>query len=193
MLEDINTRIRCEKKALRVALDPIAIDRYSKQIAQHLVASKVYKAAQHIAYYLPVRGEADAQLITHRAKGKTFYLPIVKEETENHLLFAPVNNATKYSKNKFGILEPITTKFLSSLEQLDLVVTPLVSYDQKGSRLGMGGGFYDRTFSYKQRQKKGKPLLIGYAYSFQESTNIQIQVWDVALDGIVTEKGFSLF
>ena len=187
----VNEHIRCEKKALRSALEHRVIKKMSKQIAQNFLETKMFKEASHVAYYLPIGGEVDTQWLTQWSVGKDFYLPLVKA-SDGLLVFAKADSTSDYQKNKFGILEPVGTDYVTTLETLDLVVTPLVSYDNEGNRLGMGGGYYDRTFAYKKGQKS-KPLLIGYAYSFQYSSAIEVQDWDIPLDGVVTEKGFSLF
>ena len=178
----------------------------SQQIANHLSQSTYFTQAIHIAYYLPIANEADPSLLqkstkntantsTHNNK-KTFYLPIVAQHGENSLLFAKVHKNTGYKKNKYGIKEPIYhTKDLLAADQLDLVITPLVGFDDQGNRLGMGGGYYDRTFAFKCKNNintKKTPILIGYAYDFQQVSKLQAENWDIPLDGIVTESGILL-
>jgi 5-formyltetrahydrofolate cyclo-ligase len=71
-------------------------------------------------------------------------------------------------KNRFGILEPeINFKKIIPAWALDIVFTPLIAFDSEGNRLGMGGGFYDRTFSFLHNSKRSHPHLIGLAYEFQ--------------------------
>jgi len=178
----------------------------SQQTANHLYQSTCFMQAKHIAYYLPIAGEADptslqkrtksiASLHTHNTE-RTFYLPIVAQYGENSLLFAKVDKNTNYKKNKYGIKEPIYhPKDLRAADQLDLVITPLVGFDQQGNRLGMGGGYYDRTFAFKNQNNTNaqkKPILIGYAYDFQQIDRLQAEDWDIPLDGIVTESGILL-
>lgn len=91
--------------------------------------------------------------------------------------------------NRFGIPEPQqgpAHKLPTHL--LDVVLMPLVGFDRAGSRLGMGGGFYDTTFAFKQQNPKGKPLLIGLAHSCQEVDSLQADNWDIPLGAIATEK-----
>ena len=84
--------------------------------------------------------------------------------------------------NKFGIPEPFTNKIIYP----DVLLVPLVAFDNKFNRLGYGGGFYDR---YLKRIKKIKNILtIGLAYSFQEVKSIPINNYDIKLDFIITEK-----
>lgn len=65
---------------------------------------------------------------------------------------------------------------------------PLVAFDAKGRRLGMGGGFYDRAFAFKNKYKRLGPMLIGLAHSIQEVESLDVEHWDIPLDAIVTEK-----
>ena len=77
---------------------------------------------------------------------------------------------------------------------LDLVLVPLVGFDDQGTRLGMGGGFYDRSFATRLfRRYWRKPRLIGVAYELQRVAHLDRQPWDVALDGVVTEQRLYLF
>ena len=94
--------------------------------------------------------------------------------------------------NEFGIPEPLLrSRRVTAITRLDLVLTPLVGFDEQGNRLGMGGGFYDRSFAYlRQRQRWRKPHLLGVAFELQNcEQGLPHQQWDVPLDGVVTESG----
>jgi 5-formyltetrahydrofolate cyclo-ligase len=105
--------------------------------------------------------------------------------------------------NHFSIPEPVSRgRGMVKLSRLDLVLTPLVGFDAQGNRLGMGGGFYDRSFAFlRRRQSWRKPRLLGLAFDLQE-VNAQTgdqtegglarQAWDVPLDGVVTESGVKI-
>ena len=73
--------------------------------------------------------------------------------------------------------------------ELDLILAPLVGFDTHGNRLGMGGGYYDRTFAYlKHRLHWQKPRLIGLAYELQRVADLANHAWDVPLQSVVTEQ-----
>ncbi|MFP9005247.1 5-formyltetrahydrofolate cyclo-ligase, partial [Pseudomonas aeruginosa] len=74
---------------------------------------------------------------------------------------------------------------------LDLVLLPLVGFDEQGGRLGMGGGFYDRSLAYLARRKNGhKPTLIGLAHECQKVDRLALASWDIPLAGTVTDAGW---
>lgn len=116
------------------------------------------------------------------ARGKRTFLPCLR--SDRSLAFVEYRRGTPLRANRFGIPEPYGSKSIS-LKQLDVVCVPLVGFDRAGGRLGMGGGFYDRTFA---RRGFHQPKLIGLAHSIQESTGLPRDAWDIALSGVVTER-----
>ena len=165
----------------------------SEVIVENVYQSPSFKNAQKIAFYHAVQGEADPRKLIQLNKmnnnNKTFYLPILSQNNQQDLRFAPITESSKYKRNKFSIPEPICDpNDLVSGDTLDLVIMPLLGFDKHGNRLGMGGGFYDRTFSFKQ-SAKSKPVLIGFAYNFQEVESLKAETWDIPLDFIATESG----
>jgi 5-formyltetrahydrofolate cyclo-ligase len=98
---------------------------------------------------------------------------------------------TAQRRNAFGILEPAVTIRATPVTQLDMVVLPVVGFDRRGNRLGMGAGFYDRALRRRldpARQWR-RPRLVGVAFACQELASIPTSTWDVPLDLIVTERG----
>lgn len=95
--------------------------------------------------------------------------------------------------NRFGIPEPDRNAKRLPSRLLSVVLLPLVGFDSDGNRLGMGGGFYDRTFGYAIHSSARRPRLIGVAYECQRSADgLPRRPWDVPLDGVVTEAGLRL-
>ena len=162
----------------------------SENICRRIVESDVLKKALHIAIYLPVRGEADPTYLQNFEEmlGKNFYLPILSKTNKNHLEFALYNKSTVMKLNRFNIPEPDieSTKILANAKQLDAVIMPMVAIDDLGNRIGMGGGFYDRTFEFRKTQPC-KPDLIAFAYNFQLIEKQSPQPWDVPVDSIALE------
>nr|VFK20302.1 MAG: 5,10-methenyltetrahydrofolate synthetase [Candidatus Kentron sp. LPFa] len=133
---------------------------------------------------------ASARSADMSSMGKKAYLPVLHGKG---LWFLPFDANTPLVCNKYGIPEPALSSDSRCIPQaLDLVLTPLVAFDGMGRRLGMGGGYYDRTFAYLLRRRVFvKPMLVGVAYAFQQvATPLPKNPWDVPLDGVVTDNGW---
>jgi len=92
--------------------------------------------------------------------------------------------------NRYGIPEPeCAPAALITAEQVDVVLLPLVAFHRAGHRLGMGAGYYDRSFAFlRSRARPASPVLVGIGYSFQEVAAMPALDHDVPLDFIATEK-----
>jgi 5-formyltetrahydrofolate cyclo-ligase len=163
----------------------------SEQLALNLLKHPDLHRARHIGIYLANDGEIDPHLYIDlaRRKGIHFYLPILHPVYPGKLVFSPYFDGIRLSANRFGIPEP---PFPRSRRRpawaLDAVLFPLVGFDENGGRLGMGGGFYDRTFAFSRIRPGMAPKLIGLAHDFQKVRELPIEPWDVPLHGVVTDK-----
>ena len=159
-----------------------------RQLAQH----PLFRRAKHIALYLPTDGEIDPRLLLRAAqrRGKATYLPVLSAWPRTKMVFQRVLPAEKLRPNRFRILEPrVTVSRQRKVWALDLVLLPLVGFDEAGGRLGMGGGFYDRSLAYlARRQRWRKPTLLGLAHECQKVERLVQASWDVPLAGTVTDK-----
>jgi 5-formyltetrahydrofolate cyclo-ligase len=72
--------------------------------------------------------------------------------------------------------------------ELDVVLAPLVVFDENRNRIGMGGGFYDRSFAMRKDAAISLPVLIGVAHELQKVEQIIPEDWDVRLDMVVTDQ-----
>ena len=163
----------------------------SAQIIEHIKKSDIFAQSNKIAFYHAVRGEADPSGLQQSLEynDKQFYLPTLSSNKNQGLVFAPIDQHTHYKKNAFAIPEPVVDHdALLNAEALDLVIMPLLGFDLAGNRLGMGGGYYDRCFAFKH-SKSVKPVLLGFAYDFQQLNEINAEPWDIGLDMIATESG----
>jgi 5-formyltetrahydrofolate cyclo-ligase len=104
------------------------------------------------------------------------------------LRFARIRRETPMTRNRFGIAEPLDARPLRA-RQLDLLLMPLVGFDHRGFRLGMGGGFYDATLAFmRHRRNWRKPRLVGIAYECQRVESLPHDPWDMPLDAVLTER-----
>ncbi len=157
--------------------------------ANQLIATDLFKHSQHIACYLAQDNEFDCMPIIKviwQAK-KNCYLPVLSTVEKHTLIFAAYEPNTKLKVNRYHIPEPDTLLHFPEKE-LDLVLMPLVGFDLTGHRLGMGKGYYDRTFQFLQDQQIKKPFLLGLAYEVQKLEYVPTDTWDIAMDGVLTEE-----
>jgi 5-formyltetrahydrofolate cyclo-ligase len=181
--------LRREVRARRLAL-PVALARPAARRAIHRLWSlRCMARAKSIAVYLPVGSELDCTplVVQAWARGRKVFLPVLSGA---RLRFAPFCPGTTLLANRFGIPEPAThARHLRGARHLDVIVVPLVAFDQEGNRLGMGGGFYDRTLAFmKQRACIRRPHLVAVAFEIQKLGVVPVDEWDVHLDAVVTEK-----
>jgi 5-formyltetrahydrofolate cyclo-ligase len=163
---------------------------------QHLKNSGLLKRYNRFAVYLHSDGELHTDIIIRyllKIK-KQVFLPVLYPLSNNRLWFYPYTLNTRLANNRFNIQEPVIDNKRIFLWSLDIVFMPLVAFDNDGHRIGMGGGFYDRTFSYQNSQtKKQLPMFIGLAHQLQQYTNIKHQPWDISLDAVITDKKYEKF
>ena len=159
---------------------------YSRKIARRVAAHPLIQAAGTVALFLSFDGEADTTPVIERLwqQKKQLCLPALHPFCYGNLFFLRYSAATVLVMNRLKIPQPVLdVRQLLSLAQIDIVLTPLVAFNCHGQRLGMGGGFYDRTLQNWQRDG---PYPIGLAYDCQQVEYFPVQPWDVPLAGVIT-------
>ncbi|MFQ3788605.1 5-formyltetrahydrofolate cyclo-ligase [Halomonas sp. A29] len=186
-------QLRQELRRRRRALSPQQRRQADATLCQRLRQLPEVKRARRVALYLPNDGEIDPRplipWLTHR--GVRVYLPVLKPLSENSLWFVHYHPGTPMRRNRFGIPEPQTRHGAHRARRLatwalDLILLPLVGFDERGQRMGMGGGFYDRSLAFTQRPGP-RPTLIGLAHDCQRVDRLPTEPWDVPLDAIVSD------
>jgi 5-formyltetrahydrofolate cyclo-ligase len=145
-----------------------------------------------VACYLANDGELDPALLVRRLRSgsREVYLPVLDGPM---LRFAPWAEGETLRRNRFGIPEPPRRGHARGTIGLDVILVPLVAFDDAGNRLGMGGGFYDRTLARLARRRAWRrPRLVGVAYGFQQVQALPARSWDVPLCGVVTDRGYHI-
>lgn len=194
---ELRKHFRHARQSLSTKQQALAEKHLSLQI-QH---KTLFKNARNIAFYMANDGEISLQAIFNiaRKNQKKCYLPCIeKTNIQPEMLFRKVPKKINYDKNFvrniYGITQPEKKQHKISEKKLDIIFLPLVAFDKNGNRLGMGGGFYDRSLAFKRfSKKKSKPYLIGCAHSIQKSYQLLSDPWDIPLDAILTEKTFIQF
>jgi len=197
MVNDTTTNeIRRLKRQQRRQLDNHTRLHNSLSLRSQLIHDRNYRYCKHIALYLANDGEIDPQFICEHAwdNGKRVYLPILAP-LKDSLFFAPYLPASKLQLNRFNIPEPVCRPSQwKSAKQMDMLLLPLVAFDEQGNRIGMGGGFYDRSFAFlRWRDEWRRPRLIGLAHHFQLVDKLRSQPWDVPLHSVITNTRVYVF
>ena len=159
----------------------------SRRIAEQFLHSRYFLASNKIACYLSTWDEVDTSAIIERAWSakKRVFLPVVSARGE--MIFLETLPETEMTMNHFGLWQPVSGKPIDA-SKLDVVVTPLVAFDSERNRIGMGGGFFDRTFSFLgNRSHWLRPKLIGIGFSCQRVEKIPSNPWDIRVFRIITD------
>ena len=182
---DSRTPLRQSLRELRRRIPDAEREAAARGLCRRVSEQDFFAKAQTIAFYSTIDGEIDPRPLLDAALrgGKRCYLPIVAET----LLFAPVSETAALEKNKWGIPEPPAENLLPPAG-FDLVLVPLVGFDAACNRLGMGKGFYDRTFAFKRGGPHSGPYLAGLAYECQLLEAVPVAAHDVRLDAVITEQ-----
>lgn len=183
---------RARLRRARAALPRAYRNEASRLALQRLIQTPWFPAARHIGLYLPFGAEADPLHLFDLTRGvsKVFHVPILSSGNSNQLMFGPLARAGCWRTNRFGIAEPrLPAGLLRRPIRLDLVVMPLAGFDPACNRLGMGGGFYDRSFAFRNgRGRWRRPRQVGVAFEAQKLDRLPAADWDVPLDAVVTER-----
>jgi len=180
--------LRARLRAQRRAIDPSQRLQASRLVADQVDRIFHLRAGQRVALYSPLTEELDSAPLVElaRARGCQVYLPRI-ERRRHTMRFVAASEITR--ANHLGIAEPLGSQVCGA-RWLDLVFLPLVGFDAFGMRLGMGGGYYDRAFAFRNLRNTWRgPKLIGIAYAFQHVPMIEPAAHDVKLDAVVTEGG----
>lgn len=186
-----NTSIRQKIRSLRNTMSIAEKQTKSAQITNNIINSTPFQKCHSFALFLSNDSEPDlSALIAYSwAMGKKCYLPVIGRKFESRLNFQRYEPDSPMVINCYGISEPEENHStrLTKTWSLDLVLMPLVAFDDKGNRIGMGGGYYDKTFHYRRyRSVWHKPPLMGVAYDTQQIPKIKAENWDIPLDYIAT-------
>jgi len=182
----IRQQIRTEVRQRRKNLTSEQQSLFAQQAAERVATHPRIQGASTISVFLSFDGELDTAPMIQRLwqEGKHLCLPVLHPFTPGNLLFLRYDPDTTLVRNKLKILEPaLDATQIVPLSELDIILTPLVAFDSHGQRLGMGGGFYDRTL---ENWQDGGPYPIGLAHDCQQVESLPVEHWDVPLPEVIT-------
>ena len=181
---DLRT-LRRDMRALRVALPPVERIAAAEQLAARLRELPGIPSWGRVAGYWAVDGEIALHAWqTSLPATCTYCLPVLGDDSR--LRFAELRAGATLVPNRFGIPEPdVDPSSLLDAADLVAIVLPLVAFDAGCHRIGMGGGWYDRSLA-PLREAANRPLLVGVGYEFQRVDALSPAPWDIPLDAVCT-------
>ena len=187
----LRRQLRSDLRNRRSQLSDAQQQSAARHVYRLLIHHPVFLRARHIAFYFASDGELDPLplMLASLEMGKDCYLPVLSRHRPNQVSFAPFTDEVSLQANRWGIPEPVApiTRLVSP-RAIDLVLVPLVGFDDQGGRLGMGKGFYDRTFCFRIRSGLRRPRLLGLAHECQRVDRIPMAPWDVRLDAVASDR-----
>lgn len=164
-------------------------------VARRLLSHRWFLRARYVAVYMAFDGELDLTPILNPAsqQRKQLFAPQLNRSRWGMCFVNCGSGATAMGLNQYGIREPTAGRPIDP-RSLDLVLVPLVAFDDHGTRLGMGGGHYDRLFSFLRTRRLWRhPKLLGVGFELQRHTTLPKESWDISLHGAITEQRIYYF
>ena len=156
-------------------------------ISSRVMRMHEFIACKSVACYLPMPDEVDATAVIARAwhMGKQVYAPVINRD--GAMAFVELTPQTELRRNWYGLWEPESGSQISARD-LDLVITPVVAFDENRHRIGMGSAYFDRCFAFlRNRRHWRQPKLVGIAFNCQQVEKIKPNPWDIPLYKVITE------
>jgi len=187
------TSLRKEKMQERNAISKKEMDLAEENTSAHFKNICEELNFEKVSIYFPINNEVPTEIITRyiRELGKKCYLPLIDKDLNNkEMEFSEFNSKVSLVKNKFNIPEPFNGS-LTIASELELIIMPLVAFDNKGYRLGMGKGYYD--FTFKNFELSKKQVFLGLAYDFQKTESCYPEEHDLKMDAVICPSGIYKF
>ncbi|HFD86068.1 MAG TPA: 5-formyltetrahydrofolate cyclo-ligase [Gammaproteobacteria bacterium] len=185
--------LRRELKQRRAAISPHQRERAGRLAWQHLRYWPVLRRAKKVACYLAMPGEFPTETILQGLlnQEKEVYVPVVDQHQQRKMVFQRYRPNAPMRQNRYGIIEPVELpRQQINATRLDLILMPLLGFDHCGTRIGMGGGYYDTSLAFRLEQwRMKKTRLVGLAFDVQHCHSLERNHWDVPLDAVLTESG----
>ena len=184
--------IRKSMRNLRSKLSPEELMQAESKIFEKIVIHPLFKEKKLIGSYIGTNGEINTLKLNNylKAKNHIVALPVIDMQEKGIMHFYSYENENMLIKNRYGILEPQPfPENLITPNLFEALLIPLLAFDKKGNRLGMGGGYYDRML----KKVSANCCLIGLAHDFQCVNEVPSETWDMPLDEIITPRQHFVF
>ncbi|RUO80798.1 5-formyltetrahydrofolate cyclo-ligase [Idiomarina tyrosinivorans] len=195
----LRQQLRRELQQRRAALSKAQQQQAAAQVchrAMAFIAEQQPQPDQYCGTYHSLGGELDTSLLIDALwqQHMPTALPVLHPLNPGQLLFQHYDPEVPMTKNRYGIAEPaLHCGRIIPLSRVRFLFMPLVGFDATGQRLGMGGGYYDRTLAHWQRGDYPDLIPIGLAHDCQRVDNIPAEHWDIPLPHIITPSKHWIF
>lgn len=179
--------LRQQVRQFRQQLTAAEQTKAATELARQVTSNNWLLTKQHFALYLANDAELNTEPLIQALwqAGKNVYLPVLHPFCPGYLLFLHYDSSSVMQINRFNIPEPqLNCARVMPVAALDIIFTPLVAFDATGNRLGMGGGFYDRTLA--QLPAASPCQVIGLAHNCQQVAAVPAEAWDIPLQQVIT-------
>lgn len=158
----------------------------SVMACRRLARLPALRRARHIGLYRPLASEIDPRPLIEQLGMRScdYYFPRVEASTLRFVRYSP---STRWQRSTLGVDEPVG--WPHAISRLDVLIMPLAAFDEQANRIGLGGGYYDRTLAPVRDRAYRCPARIGLAFACQQLDTITARPWDVPLAAVVTEAG----
>jgi 5-formyltetrahydrofolate cyclo-ligase len=183
------SQVRKDARSKRRAVSAAQQKSAARHLLRKLVTTSLFRFSKRIAFTMAADGEIDPSLLLAEAqrRGKECYLPVISPIGAPRLRFKRWRKGETLRRNFYDIAEPREGRYCPP-HTLSLVLLPLVAFDANCNRLGMGKGYYDRTFAFRRLSARHRPVMVGLAHECQRVERLEVEAWDLPLDGIVTDQ-----
>lgn len=184
----LKQQLRRQARTRRLQIPASLAQAVARQAARHALQALRQQRVRTITAYLDTGSElaTGPLLALLAAAGIGIGLPCAGRDGRMH--FQRWRPGQALRRKRYGIREPAARGARLRYTQIDLMLIPLLGFDARGTRLGAGGGYYDRYLARPHLLRR--PLRVGYAYALQEFDELPRQAWDMRLDAVITERGW---
>lgn len=154
---------------------------------------RLISRGRRIGFYIPANGELNILPLLNRAlwMNSRCFLPVVPHHRQRKLWFTRLGKGAHWVVNRYGIPEYGHHLDKIRISLLERIFVPLLGFDSRGYRMGMGGGYYDASLAYLLRRRRWhRPKLIGVAFEAQKVEMLPADPWDIPLDAVLTERRY---
>lgn len=183
-------KLREKLKAQRSNLSLADVKRLSSRIVKHVLRTVDWQKVKNLHVYLPIKeqNEVDTWPLIARLAHERPYITIAVPRLKSGQMEAVVPDShTKMKPSRFGITEPVGGRVLPKSFKFDVIIVPMIGFDEHGHRLGYGGGYYDRFLKTQPQAQT-----IGLCYDLGFIKKSPHEAGDAVLKQIITQSGAKL-